>query len=200
MPPEFSNLDSRDDSVGQLAELDWQAFRYLAGEMSDSESQTFESRLVDELAAGDLSTSEALARMTQRVDVLSEAVVAEQAVGSWRQPGRQARRARWSIVATTTAGLVAALGLWWSAPSRRTPNAEAVVSVWADLVEDARLRADLAGTAKLDVGGSLEATDEQAADELSVPGWLLAAVSQPGSQEGSQGESAGDDRSPRMED
>src|SRR5688572_8995992 len=108
MPLDISHPDFAPDSVGQLPELDWQAFRYLAGEMSVVESQTFETRLADELAVGDLSASEALARMMQRVDVLAKAVpssaVVQETGSTSGRPlgrGRQAIRVRWSILATT---------------------------------------------------------------------------------------------------
>lgn len=202
MPPETSRPDFAPDSAGQLPELDWQAFRYLAGEMSAAESQMFETRLADELATGDLSASEALVRMTQQLDVLAEAIPSSAALETRvaaSQPlgrGRQAVRARWSILATTMAGLVVALGLWWSESSRPAASAEAVVSVWADLNEDEGANTDF--VARVELSGGLDPAEdsvENPAAELAVPGWLLAAVSQDGSPE-----NPADERSPRLED
>lgn len=163
-------------------ELDWQAFRYVSGELSSEEAASFELRLaIDTLAC------DAVARVTQLGCAV--AWVCDQDEGSVAEPQaalerlivtiRESRpvssRSRWAgaLLTAIAASAVAAAGLVMSlSPGLSSSNklakrkgAERLVAAWAR------------GEA---VRNALDDDDEAASwqeSDLDPPDWLLAAVS-----------------------
>ncbi len=160
-------------------ELDWLAFCYVAGEMSAEEFEGFEDRL-----ATDQNAREAVVRAVK----LSQAVALSSAVPYVRTASprdsldrRWRRRSGWTVVSAVAACLALMLTLnAWQHPDPlgvQMADAEAsrLVEVWVE---------SQAGTDDQDVlplNGDLE---DMGDDDLSVPGWLLAAVAMDGEQDG----------------
>ena len=71
-------------------DADWRAFRYVAGELTAAEQTAFEADLADELAAGNLGLSEAVARAlevgqtVQAAETQIATTVAVRSRSAWR--------------------------------------------------------------------------------------------------------------------
>ena len=182
--------DSRETLVPE-AELGFEAFRYVAGEMSDAESAEFEERL-----AIDQPAREAVARaveIAQAVTVLGpQAVVAGGAEFANRR--RDARRsALVTLVATVAACIAVAVALdpfgrterdpsrdEGMAQSARPANAARLVEFWTD-ADDLLSPADAAavpeGFSWLDEPTSAGENGSGENGSESDFAWMLAAVS-----------------------
>ena len=143
-------------------DLDWQAFLYVSGEMIDADLQAFEGRLAE-----DQSAREAVA---QAVELLSKMTAGANSGNAIAIANVQPVGGRTIFAAIATA---AALVLVCFSLTRRplsefdSEPVRELVSLWsgsADLSEDWS-ETDLSPVA---------ASEE--ADDLAIPGWMLAAV------------------------
>ena len=156
-------------------ELDWLAFRYIAGEMSAEEADVFEARLAVEQDA-----REAVASAVQ----LSQAVVS---LSSLDQPIKLRPRSRsrqWSAIISlvTVACLMMAFGLLLDRSGRtggeanldqHNGEADHLVAVWTEGELTVNNEADSLSEENL-----LAVAEDQSIDEaFVVPEWLIAAVS-----------------------
>ena len=179
--------------------LDWQAFRYVAGEMEAAEAASFERRL-----DGDLAACEAVARaveLTHAVALAEEEATAQSAaIGSARPVDRRRRPwARHAALAIATAAACLAVMLLRprdefrrSIPSEGGVAAPAAADAGVDPVEQLAVAWSETGEqlAALDVDAWPAEADEPgevaevlsdadaAADDESelAPSWMLAAV------------------------
>lgn len=125
-------------------ELDWLAFRYIAGELSEPEAAEFEERL-----AVDQAAREAVARSVELTSTLaatreeSTTVEAGSATSrTWKAvAGRGSlSRSRWGLLASTAALALLTTIVWWPSSSRdevsvtdaETHDAEQLVAMWSD--------------------------------------------------------------------
>ena len=173
--------------LGNKSDLAWQAFRYISDEMSSAERDQFEELLaVDQRAREEVAQA---VELSQAVALAQDAVVLPSpwaTVSSWQI---WSSRVRWMLVGTAACLLVVGV-IKLMQPSddmlatRPSAATQSLAAAWVDsqhLAEDADL-------ASLDVSEQESAADDDvedltaiddaiAADELAVPGWLLAAVS-----------------------
>ncbi len=159
------------------AELDWLAFRYIAGELSPVEGQAFEARL-----ESDLTACEAVARAVQFAETMtlgagsvskvvdSPAVVIRSGSLSGLAAGRNWSAARrWALTAVSGAAALVVVGVLSLKTEPRTEVAEpSVVEIWADSWHtDAEPEPAAAEIAHAELADT---------DDLVAPGWLMAAV------------------------
>lgn len=139
------------------AELDWAAFRYLAGEDSESDRLAFEARLAD-----DQEAREALAAAVE----LAGAVRLVEA-------GRRARRPAWPRWAVLASAAAVAVACWVGAGSDRSPRTSPseVAIAWSDLRQPAPASNDEPADPTRD--------DEPIDVPGDVPGWLFDALEAP---------------------
>ncbi|MFO0960072.1 MAG: hypothetical protein U0800_21990 [Isosphaeraceae bacterium] len=144
------------DAEDPRAELDWIAFRYLAGDLSEAERLAFDERMAD-----DQQAREALAAAVELAGAVRLAEAGrKQLPAAWP---------RWAVLAAA-ASIVAAFWLA-SAPTARTSAGE-VALAWSDLRQ-----ADYPGDDPADVPREDEAVEcEQAED---VPAWLFDVLESP---------------------
>src|SRR5262249_38082502 len=140
-------------------EQNWMALQYVLGEFSDADRDAFEQRLIDEPELCEAVAQASLLVSSTRA-ALEPAVV---------PVAPQPQRGSWLAVAATSAS-VAALGLFAmqlpTAPrsAQRDPAAAELVSLWESGGDDGDL-------------DDADADSADAAGDVSVPGWMLAAVS-----------------------
>lgn len=145
-----------------LADIDWQAFQFVAGELVGEAEACWEARL----AEGDVEACEAVARMVELVQAVDKPP--RRFVTRSPQPVRHGRSGVLAAVATC---LCLLLGLLWQGADRESPiavtdpDASRLVAAWSDAGVPAGDAGD-AGMASLVVE-----------DELDVPDWLIVAVS-----------------------
>jgi len=169
-------------------ELELQAFRYAAGEMSASEATDFE-----ELLAVDQSVREALAAAVQLTDAVAslEPVISPLPAGTAKPRRRKWReRVRWMAIGATAACLTIVAGWQFSqdagdvlvASAQQMKDANQMVALWGD--------PSLLGRVVGDEANDLQSADQPEAEEadalfrsldstaeIHVPNWMLAAVS-----------------------
>lgn len=182
----------------QQSELDWQAFRYVAGEMTADEAAAFEERL-----ASDQESREALSRAVELTERLAEAAPVATAVVALPDPARPKAQSVWrrsllraaQPLAWMAAGAAAALLVvnlsGWSA----RPPIEPGSGTRTHAAAGKRPTADAALWARLQAGGDwatpdlarwLEESATLAADEredsvqsADVPSWIFATSNSP---------------------
>jgi len=178
-------------------ELDWLAFQYVSGELSEHDSAGFEEQL-----ANDPSACEAVARQvmiceavaTLEPQTISPAEVAPvtltKRASSVAFVPTDSSMARWIGVAITAASLAIAMwaGLFSAADQVETlayrstsqPDASQLVQSWVDVKPIFEDRVDLQSS-RLDELNSDElnswSDDEFGGTNELVPDWMLAAVS-----------------------
>ncbi len=155
--------------LNQSNELEWTAFRYIAGELSAADVVRFEERL-----AVDQDACEAVVRAVQ----LTEAVMSlpQSPIPSAPQPAHaddyRETRSAWASVALAAACLLLAVGTLISTRSNYSSatlqaETEELVDLWADsnsaLDDWSEDDSDVAA-------GSAEE------EEFAVPNWMLAAA------------------------
>ncbi len=158
----------------------WLAMQYVLGELSETEQQAFEDRLADDLAACEAVTRASRLLLTAR-EVLAESqpvpvliapatpVLVAPAAAPIKPP-----RNSWLVVVVSSAAMAMLCLLGLQAPVKtanvatltgRDPAAAELVSLWHSGMSVADSESD-----DLD-----ELAD--AAGDVAVPGWMLAAVS-----------------------
>ncbi len=146
-------------------ELDWLAFRYIAGELTRAESEAFEQRLAD-----DQTAREAVARAV----MLTSAIVAgrgESPASVVRYPSRP-RWTRWVVAAAAV--LLAAITIVVVRPGSRPGESNdelTVAGVWAESALGH-------GEWSSEFGDDADHSDDDA-DDIALPDWLIEAVSGP---------------------
>ena len=161
--------------AGELAEIDWLAFAYVAGELDGRELEEWTSRLAD----GDVEACEAVAAAVELVQSMSNfPSVAPDAVPE-HLSGRDSRR-RFVAAAALCLSLVVVLS-WQSShqPAGELAGDGTVVSAAVD--DDVLLSSWADGTAAEEVEGVEESTvmggePLVAETDLVVPEWMLVAV------------------------
>ena len=161
--------------AGELAETDWLAFAYVAGELDGRELEEWTSRLAD----GEVEACEAVAAAVELVQSMSNTPsVAADAV-----PGHMSGRdSRWRFVAAAALCLSLVVVLSWQSshqPAGKLAGDEMVVSVAMD--DDVLLSSWTDGTAPEEVEGGEESAvmgvePLVAETDLVVPEWMLVAV------------------------
>src|SRR5262245_2597330 len=150
------NISPGDDHIDH--DRDWQAFLYVSGEMSPAETIDFEAQL-----AGDQSAREAvaeavqlLATMAAGVKPAADPIATPQSISPWRN---------FAALVTVAALVLVCLSLIHLRKSGRDNSpARELVSLWAEsqsLTDDS-----------VEADGASNGGDE----DLTVPGWMLAAV------------------------
>lgn len=151
---------------------DWLAMQYVLGELSESEQQAFEDRLADDLAACEAVMRASRLLLTTR-EVMTEAQPAPVLVAVATSPIKPQRNS-WLVVVVSSAAVAMLCLLGLQTPTKTVgvarltghdPAAAELVSLWHSGMAAADSDAD-----ELD-----ELAD--AAGDVAVPGWMLAAVS-----------------------
>jgi len=172
----------------------WWATRYVLGELTSAEAAAWEARLADDEQACAVVAEASRLMLGLQAALQVPAVVMTVAASSpaktssplknSHSPRRSAFGPTLTMLMTTAVAVVFACWLGWSSPSRGVDDGSAValVELWRDgdpLTRGVGNDADVDEVAEMD----------PAADGVTVPNWLLAAVS----LERSRRDSAGDD-------
>ncbi len=152
-------------------DLQWTAFRYIAGELSHADAEAFEARLADDQAAREAVA--ASVQMTQAVASISDEITAGDETAD-----EQRRKNRWAIVAivVSAACLLMASSILFTQPDSQTglsqsdARADQIVDAWANAAETIPPSVDSVAN------GLEESVDDES--EVVVPEWMLAAVSE----------------------
>jgi len=164
------------DPVMDLAETDWLAFAYVAGELDGEELAGWEARL----AEGEIEACEAVVRSVDLVgaaSVPSQPVVAGEGVSG--KPDTRAEGWRLVVAAAVCLLLVVGLSFRNDGQVAKTPASVAVSDQGAD---DGLLLSTWAGgtvSEADEMRGSNGSEAEVAESELEVPEWMIAAMSLP---------------------
>lgn len=160
-----SNTDASND-------LNWLAFRYVAGEMAADESAAFEQRMLN-----DLDTCEAVIRSAQLCESVDAAfdqpAAPVMAPAKLAQPHVETRPAgrRFSVAASAVAGALAltlfAVTSRDGVPSHEARETSEIVRLWSDSAD--------ASASVADYADATVAETAQAAD-IHVPDWMIAAL------------------------
>jgi hypothetical protein len=165
-------------------ELDWSAFCYAAGEMSESEAAAFELRLAEDQAA-----REALARAVELTQAVAAAESLEPVV-ALKQPAANeltwSRRLAWMAIGSAASLLVALLwsgaGSWFNAGRMAAGDQSQLAIAWsqtrqelADSESDLWYPKHLSGSESTDPAESGDAGGFDLA-ESDTPAWMTAAV------------------------
>ena len=153
-------------------QIEWTAFCYVAGELSDDEVVQFEEQL-----AHDQTAREALARAVG----LTQAVAAAESlpVALPQRPGRWTKRLSWMAIGAAAALLVAFV---WSTSDLGTRNETAGIGNVRELAALWTQTRDELATDAEDIGiGFDDASDDRRIDaEVAslpeTPSWMMAAV------------------------
>lgn len=145
------------DPDGPTADLDWIAFRYLAGELSETDRLAFDERLaIDQDAREALSAAVELAQVIQLTGVT---------------PSR--RPAVWPRWALLAAAASIAIAFWMGLDRMPRASAGEVALVWSDL------RQPVAPVDELADPPHNDEPIENADDPGDVPGWLFDVLEAP---------------------
>jgi len=165
--------------LGPETDLDWTAFRYVAGELTPAEASAFELRLGDDQRA-----REAVAEAVELAGALSLVTASDATTLAIPRRRSSSRRAlAWSGAAVAAAACVLA----YLAPVRRSGRAEesniarawsglraAPDGDWSSLVAEAPHEPAAASDGEVVSGVESDATAER-----GVPSWMLAAAAPP---------------------
>ncbi|MBD3673534.1 MAG: hypothetical protein HUJ26_08405 [Planctomycetaceae bacterium] len=153
-------------------ELNWLAFQYVAGEMTEAENEAFEERLLDDLVA-----CEAVAAMSGLYDQFQDAVALSSAANTPSVVTPISGLRSWAAVGSTLAALA------WLFALLTGTESDSVSSVVLNESEDvASLIAGWTGsdseeTLADDSTLNLNAFDLKDGTDPEIPGWMIAAVS-----------------------
>jgi hypothetical protein len=141
-------------------EIDWQAFLYVAGDMSPADAATFEDRL-----ACDQEAREAVAAAAELIGTLA-ASRPTATRGLPVLPTADCRTRRVAAAATIAASLLVCWSLVRSPQGPSSPSGEEarqLISFWSEAWSPSE-------------NGSADATADDEDSEAAVPSWMLAAV------------------------
>jgi hypothetical protein len=153
-----------------LEDLDLQAFRYIAGEMTAAEADSFEQRLADDQAACEAvarAVELAQAVATVPADVIPLPTTHHSPLTTHSSPHRWLRPARWVAAA---AAVVFGVAGWWYV--NRSDEESRLAKVWANLW----LGSDAVVVPDHDLIADSKESIVDDEDELTVPGWMIEAV------------------------
>ncbi len=166
--------------TGSLTQTEWQAYRYLTGDLDAAQWQAFDARLAD-----DLNAQHALAQMVPLVLAISSRGPAiEQPVAQTVPCPPNVRPAsRWRVmVGVTTAALLVVAGMLMNPANQfdigNSPSSASLSGKELDLTGSQSLMtlwSELADEPVLSANHNLE-DDLAPAHDLDIPRWMLAAV------------------------
>ena len=188
---------THDDQLGTNSELDWQAFRYIAGEMTEPEGAAFELQLADDQLA-----REAVARAVELTETVSachfdlddEIVAAEVEL-----PRSVKRIGWWSAVVWASLGAAASLllvltlqGKWkndsplaGAFPSQSDLQSDStgeLAEAWSETREPLNGE-EFTGSISLETGDDADLAESDDTlpelnvdEEVAAPEWMLAAL------------------------
>lgn len=158
------SVSRNDNSTTDDQDLDWQAFRYISGEMSADEVAAFE-----QLLGVDQAAREAVARSVVLLGQMSTVAVP----GSIVETVRQNRRpAAFAAIVTVAALIVVCLSFATFNRQSTDEPGRTLIALWTE-PRDPNLLNDEPDS---DSEDELAAMDGDDADGLAVPGWMLAAL------------------------
>jgi hypothetical protein len=176
----MNEFDVQLDAREIAAELDWLAYQYLAGELSDNDALAFEERLaVDQVAREALASAVAL---SQAIILAGEASPAHASTHRANLPARDGfwlKPAGWlAASAAAVLVMVTTLQLLWPANrgSESALDSSLLAAEWTeirDLTEDAWGDAARSDTAENGWDGLAAMT---APEDISESNWLLTAL------------------------
>ena len=148
-------------------ELNWLAFRYVAGELDATEAASFEARMLDETAA-----CEAVARMALLCETTYAAFDSQPSLPASRPSAT--RRLGIKATVASVAGVVALAALMTQQVASRLPSDDVEVArLWT--ASSMSSAGDSVTASSLDDGDG-NASESVQGNELDVPEWMLAAV------------------------
>jgi len=116
-------------------ELDWLAFCYAAGELTEPEATAFELQLADDQAA-----REALARAVELTQVVATAESLEPVVALHSQSSSLTKRLAWMAIGSAASLLVALLwsgaGSWFSGKSIAAADQSRLADAWSQMRQE----------------------------------------------------------------
>jgi hypothetical protein len=155
----------------EIEALDLLAFRYIAGEMTAAEADSFEQRLADDQTAREavacaVDLSHAIARVP--ADVIPLATTHHSPLTTHSvSPRRWQRSARWIAAAAAVA-----LGVFGFQYFKGSSEQSRLAKVWANLW----LGSDAVAVPDHDLIADTKESITDDEDELTVPGWMIEAV------------------------
>lgn len=162
-----AHFSARDD-------LDFQAFRYIAGEMADAERVAFEAALAAELALGELTLSEAVARAVE-LPLTVQAAEKHAAVVATAQTRRAWQtRLSWlasGVLAGAAVIALAAPAMRWFAGDQAGAVADARTAKLAEVWSETAPLSELIDAEEDDV-----VADGHEIRPERVPSWMLAGL------------------------
>ncbi|MEQ8789021.1 MAG: hypothetical protein RIC55_22100 [Pirellulaceae bacterium] len=175
---------SKTGEENALCELDWLAFRYIAGELDEAELEAFELRLAEEQPARD-----AVALAVEVVQTVSAAEHLEEipmVVTAAREASRW-RHVAWLAIAAGVAACCASVALMFSGgvssvehdasalAAERVPQASPVVAnAWLETFDQPILAtSQTVASDPLEIEPALLSGDET---EVATPDWMAAAL------------------------
>ena len=168
--------DMNDEPIETPGDLDWSAFLYIAGEMTDAQVIAFEQRLGDDQAA-----REAVATAVEMAQTIDAATAQTSAAPKPQRKLVARRSTHWSsrrkLVYGVMAASVAAVAIFAmvseSTNRRLTIDDDAAIAtIWAGSIDEG-LSVDFETDADLESWG---ADDEWQEAGMESTGWLMAAM------------------------
>lgn len=167
--------------AGGLAETDWMAFAYVAGELDGVELDEWTARL----AEGDIEACEAVGRAVELVQAVS--VPNRPSVAIDAMAGHSiSRAARWRFVVAAALCLMLVVGLSWQ-QGERAGDEQAADVMAGQIAVDGEVLSTWAGGTDAEPADVRTVTGPErlvAETELVVPEWMIAAVALPSEVDG----------------
>jgi hypothetical protein len=169
---------------GDFSDLDWLAFRYVAGELNESEAEAFEQRLAEQQPA-----REAVASAVEIVETVTAAEHLEEIpmVATAAREASHWRHVAWLAITVGVAACCASLALfYWSggwqsdqqqpavASDKVPPASPVVANAWLETFDQPVL--DAAETAANEPLDSESAPLFAETTEMVTPDWMAAAL------------------------
>lgn len=146
-------------------DIDWQAFRYISGEMAEHDANTFE-----QLLSVDQAAREAVARSVELLGRMSSVSLPGPTVNV--QSARPSRHPKVFAAAVAVAALVVVCLSFFGFHQSTNEPGRTLIALWTEPRDPNLLNDDPDGEPEDDF---VAMTGEEA-DELAIPGWLLAAL------------------------
>jgi hypothetical protein len=169
--------------TSDASSLDWQAFRYVADEMSRDEAADFESLLADDQAARDAVVR--AVELSQNILAAQRLHIADDPAVALAERVSQSPRRRFAwqltgllVAAAACWGLVAAATAWRASPSPTVSTSMRQTAIawsaWFDRTSEAADDADAEELPAADFDFTYPLESETAASD--VPGWMVEAL------------------------